>query len=99
MNEPQTKENPYAVARRTQLDVLLDEIRDVKNDLREIRSDIRRLEEKNELKAESIRTELKFEMNETRNEVRSIRWQVFGIVAAEVIGIGAIFAAIAALLK
>ena len=96
------------------LDFLIGEMRDMKQDIRALDKKIDNVQStldkkiadvRTELKAEiaDVRKELKYEMDknhtEFKHELNTARWQVVGIVIAQICSIGAITWAIVSALK
>ena len=88
------------------LDFLIGEFREVKQDIRDMNARIDKLdtkiddvEKKLNAKIDQNRTELKGDITEIKQEIRTTRWQAFGVVVAQICSIGAIVWAVVSALK
>mgnify|MGYP003571431547 CR=1 FL=1 len=102
------RDNTYAQTQaiNDKLDFVIAEMRDIKQEMRDMKNDIRTLDAKidktrTELKDEidKNRAELKEEISSVRSELNTARWQIFGVVVAQICSIGAIVWAIVSALK
>ena len=76
------------------LDFLIGEMRDMKQDIRALDKKIEEVRKESKAEISDLRTELKGEISDLRKEFKAemhtARWQVIGVVIAQICSIGAI---------
>ena len=85
------------------LDFLIGEMRDMKQDIRALDKKIEEVRKESKAEISDLRTELKGEISDLRKEFKAemhtARWQVIGVVIAQICSIGAIVWAVVSAVK